>query len=192
MRDLSSLNATHGNGKVDGLYDVSFGAQASPSPDGNDDYAHGTAVASLIAAASGDGFGMAGFGGAAHVVGVHAGTHGGFTDGDIAFALAKLDELGVRIVNLSLGSEYPSSPILVDAIHRAASDGMLIVAAAGNEAATSHGRRRTSSQRTAVGATGSPSARRTRTAASPRSPTRARTPRWSHPATSRATARACS
>ena len=57
------------------------------SPAGNDDYGHGTAVASLIAAASGDGFGMAGFGGAAHVVGVHAGTRGGFTDSDVAFGL---------------------------------------------------------------------------------------------------------
>lgn len=120
--------------KVDGLYDVNiFGTQPSGSPRGNDDYGHGTAVASLIAAASGDGFGMAGFGGAAHVVGVHAGAHGSFTDSDVAFGLAKLDELGVRIVNLSLGGSYPSSPILVDAIHKAAADGMLIVAAAGNE-----------------------------------------------------------
>src|SRR4051794_35129187 len=91
-------------------------------------------VASLIAAASGDGFGMAGFGGAAHVVGVHAGAHGGFTDGDVAIALAKLDSLGVRIVNLSLGGAFPSQPILVDAIHKAAAHGMLIVAAAGNQA----------------------------------------------------------
>jgi subtilisin family serine protease len=121
-------------GKVDGLYDVDmFGTQPSGSPDGNDDYGHGTAVASLIAAASGDQFGMAGFGGAAHVVGVHAGARGSFSDSDVAFGLAKLDELGVRIVNLSLGASYPSSPILVDAIHKAASDGMLIVAAAGND-----------------------------------------------------------
>ena len=36
-------------------------------------------------------------------------------------------------MNLSLGGWYPSSPFLVDAIHKAASDGMLIVAAAGND-----------------------------------------------------------
>ena len=77
---------------------------------------------------------MAGFGGATHVIGIHAGTQGQFTDADVAFGLAKLDELGVRIVNLSLGSTAPSSPMLVDAIHKAASDGVLIVAAAGNEA----------------------------------------------------------
>jgi subtilisin family serine protease len=38
-------------------------------------------------------------------------------------------------VNLSLGGPYQSSPILVDAIHKAAADGMPIVAAAGNEGA---------------------------------------------------------
>src|SRR5580765_4470949 len=78
---------------------------------------------------------MAGFGGAAHIVGVHAGSHGSFTDYDVAAALAKLDQLGVRIVNLSLGGSYPSTPIVVDAVHKAASDGMLIVAASGNEGA---------------------------------------------------------
>jgi subtilisin family serine protease len=122
-------------GKIDGLYDVTAtGTQLSASTTGNDDYGHGTAVASLIAANDGDGFGMAGFGGAAHVIGIHAGNRGRFYDADLAQAIAKLDALGVRIVNLSIGGRVPSSPILVDAIDKAASDGMLIVAAAGNEA----------------------------------------------------------
>ena len=120
-------------GKVDGLYDVTaHGTQLSPSTFGNDDYGHGTAVASLIAA---NGFGMAGFGGAAHVIGIHADNQGRFYDADLAQAIAKLDALGVRIVNLSIGGPVPSSPILVDAIDKAASDGMLIVAASGNESA---------------------------------------------------------
>ena len=121
-------------GKIDGLYDVTaHGTQRSASAVGNDDYGHGTAVASLIAAGDGDGFGMAGFGGAAHVIGIHADHQGRFYDTDIARAITKLDALGVRIVNLSIGGPYPSSPILVDAIDKAASDGMLIVAASGNE-----------------------------------------------------------
>jgi len=118
-------------GKIDGLYDVTaHGTDLPPSTSGNDDYGHGTAVASLIAA---NGFGMAGFGGAAHVIGIHADDEGRFYDADVAQAIAKLDALGVRIVNLSIGGPEPSSPILVDAIDKAASDGILIVAASGNE-----------------------------------------------------------
>jgi subtilisin family serine protease len=121
-------------GKIDGLYDVTaHGTQRSASTAGNDDYGHGTAVASLIAANDGDGFGMAGFGGAAHVIGIHADNQGRFYDADLAQAIAKLDALGVRIVNLSIGGPEPSSPILVDAIDKAASDGVLIVAASGND-----------------------------------------------------------
>ncbi len=121
-------------GKIDGLYDVTaHGTQRSASTVGNDDYGHGTAVASLIAANDGDGFGMAGFGGAAHVIGIHADNQGRFYDADLAQAIAKLDALGVRIVNLSVGGPEPSSPILVDAIDKAASDGVLIVAASGND-----------------------------------------------------------
>jgi subtilisin family serine protease len=121
-------------GKIDGLYDVTaHGTKRSASTAGNDDYGHGTAVASLIAADDGDGFGMAGFGGAAHVIGVHADSRGRFSDADLAQAIAELDALGVRIVNLSVGGPDASSPILVDAIDKAASDGVLIVAASGNE-----------------------------------------------------------
>src|SRR5262249_21240432 len=122
-------------GKIDALYDVTARGtvKRSRSTVGNDDVGHGTAVASLIAANVGDGFGMTGFGGAVHVIGVHAGMGGRFYDGDMAQALAKLDSLGVRIVNISIGGPYPTYPILSDAINKAVTDGMLIVAAAGNE-----------------------------------------------------------
>jgi subtilisin family serine protease len=121
-------------GKLDGLWSVAPNGTltADPLPGGNDDTGHGTAVASLIAANVDDGFGMAGFGGAAHVIAVHAGTQGFFPDASIARALLKLDSLGVRIVNMSLGKRSPSQPILINAIHKAAADGVLIVAAAGN------------------------------------------------------------
>ena len=80
-----------------------------------------------------DGFGMAGFGGATHVIAVRAGTQGIFTDLSVAIALTKLASLGVRIVNMSLGGRIPSEPILVDAIHLAAANGVLLVASAGND-----------------------------------------------------------
>jgi subtilisin family serine protease len=119
-------------GKVDSLWTVTGNEITQAPPEGNDDYGHGTAVASLIAANVDDAFGMAGFGGATHVIGVHAGSQGVFTDIQIALALAKLDSLGVRIVNMSLGGQTPSEPILVDAIHKVAADGILMVASAGN------------------------------------------------------------
>jgi len=121
-------------GKIDGLWNVSpDGAiAAAPTSGGNDDTGHGTAVASLIAANVDDGFGMAGFGGKAHVIAVHAGYHGIFYDTSIAVALTKLDALGVRIVNMSLGGPAVSEPILIDAIHKVAADGVLLVAATGN------------------------------------------------------------
>jgi len=122
-------------GKIDGLWSVAPDGTvtADQLSVGNDDVGHGTAVASLIAANVDDGFGMAGFGGEAHVIGVHAGYFGFFRDTEIAAALIKLDELGVRIVNMSLGGPTQSEPILIDAIHKAAADGMLIIAAAGND-----------------------------------------------------------
>jgi len=122
-------------GKVDGLWSVApdGAVTADALSSGNDDTGHGTAVASLIAANVDDGFGMAGFGGAAHIVAVHAGLNGSFRDTSLAIALMKLDSLGVRIVNMSLGAGAVSEPILIDAIHKAAADGILIVAAAGNE-----------------------------------------------------------
>jgi subtilisin family serine protease len=99
---------------------------------GNDFAGHGTAVASLIAANVDDGFGMAGFGGASHVIAIRATTLNGVA---VAAALLKLDALGARIVNMSFGSPRPEPPIVLDAIRKAAADGLLLIAAAGNSQA---------------------------------------------------------
>jgi subtilisin family serine protease len=90
---------------------------------------HGTAVASLIAANPDDGFGMAGFGGATHLISFRVDY---LTDPAVAVALTKLVSLGVRIINLSIGGSTPDTPILVDAVHKAAAAGVLLVAASGN------------------------------------------------------------
>jgi subtilisin family serine protease len=118
-------------GKIDSLWSVTGGSIARVFGD-NDDQGHGTAVASLIAANPNDYFGIAGFGGDTHVIGVHAGIEGTYNDPDLAVALTKLVSLGVRIVNMSLGGKAPSDPVLVDAIHYAAAQNVLLVAAAGN------------------------------------------------------------
>ena len=64
------------HGKIDALWTVDPDGTLTPVPvaQGNDDFGHGTAVASVIAATVDDGFGMAGFGGATHVITVHAST----------------------------------------------------------------------------------------------------------------------
>jgi Subtilase family len=121
-------------GKIDSLWVVN-GTTVSQAPlDDNDDTGHGTAVASEIASKVNDHLGPAGVGGATHVIAIRAGSNASFDDTSIAIALMKLDSLGVRIVNMSLGGRYPSEPILVDAIHKAAADGLLLVASAGNDA----------------------------------------------------------
>jgi len=130
--DTGIANVPDLAGKIDSIWTV-HGTGASRDVDSNDDYGHGTAVASLIAANINDGVGMAGFGGDTHIIGIHAGDGGIFSDTQVAVALTKLVSLGVRIVNMSLGGRTPSEPILVDAIHMAAAQGVLLIASAGND-----------------------------------------------------------
>ena len=118
-------------GKIDSLWSVE-GTTIKQVFESNDDVGHGTGVASIIAANDNDAVGLAGFGGDAHVIGVHAGINNTFNDPSIAVALTKLVSLGARIVNMSFGGKIPSDPVLVDAIHSAAAQGVLLVAAAGN------------------------------------------------------------
>lgn len=127
--DTGTADVPDLTGKVDQRWTVSAKGKVARELHPFDVVGHGTAVASLIAANVGDGFGMAGFGGASHLVVVHAWT---LTDLATAAALMKLDALGVRIVNMSFGGPHPETPIMLDAIHKAATDGMLLVAAAGN------------------------------------------------------------
>jgi serine protease len=117
-------------GKIDGRW--TFVHNVDPASNEPEDVAgHGTAVASLIAANVGDGFGMAGFGGAAHVISFRVDS---LNDMSISIALTKLVSLGCRIINMSIGGPTPDSPILYDAMHKAAAAGVLLVASTGNSA----------------------------------------------------------
>jgi subtilisin family serine protease len=113
-------------GKIDSRWTISSTGTIKRNSDGNDYVGHGTAVASLIAA---NGFGMAGFGGATHVIAIRVPK---MTAVAVAAALLKLDSLGARIVNMSFGSPAPERPIVLAAMRKVEADGILLVAAAGN------------------------------------------------------------
>jgi subtilisin family serine protease len=129
--DTGAADVPDLSGKIDQRWTASPNGKLTRDRGGSDIAGHGTAVASLIAANVGDGFGMAGFGGATHLIVVRVWK---FTDVSTAAALMKLDSLGVRIVNMSFGGDAPETPLMLDAIHKAAADGMLLVAATGNSA----------------------------------------------------------
>ena len=111
-------------GKVDGRY------YADGLTNGYDVVGHGTAVASLMVANVDDGFGMAGFGGAAHLISYRVDA---LYDNLLAIGITKLTSLGVRIINISIGGPDPTAPVLHDAILKSMYAGVLIVAAAGND-----------------------------------------------------------
>jgi subtilisin family serine protease len=94
---------------------------------------HGTFVASLAAGSVENREGIAGFGGDAQLLVVQAsGADGSFTDLDEANAIVWAVDHGARIVNLSIGGPTTSTTER-DAIDYAATHGVLLVAAAGNQ-----------------------------------------------------------
>jgi subtilisin family serine protease len=94
---------------------------------------HGTFVASLAAGSVTNGEGIAGFGGDARLLVIQAGgADGSFTDVDEAAAIVYAVDRGAKIINLSLGG-VESSATERRAVEYAASHGVLLVAAIGNE-----------------------------------------------------------
>jgi len=119
--DLAAKGATGYNVRTTGA-DVR-------DPDG-----HGTFVASIAAGSGSNREGLAGFGGAAKLLVVKAGSRAGaFTDVDEAFAIVYAVDHGARIINLSLGGPTTSFVERM-AVQYAANHGALLVAAAGNDA----------------------------------------------------------
>jgi serine protease AprX len=122
--------------RVDGFVDFVEGRQ-----DAYDDYGHGTHVAGIAAGNGSDSNGArAGIAPAAHltVLKVLDGSGSGRISDVIAaldYAVAHKDELGIRIVNLSVAAgvyeSYNTDPLTL-AARRAVSAGIVVVAAAGN------------------------------------------------------------
>jgi len=98
-----------------------------------DRFGHGTFVASLAAGSVRNGVGISGFGGDARLLVIQALDQDGYiSDVDEAAAIVYAVKHGAGIVNLSIGGTETSA-IERRAIRWAASRGVLIVAAAGNE-----------------------------------------------------------
>jgi subtilisin family serine protease len=113
--------------KVVGAYDVRRGVRSVPDENG-----HGTFVASIAAGASGDGGGIVGFGGDARLLLVKVGSSS-FNDVDVAAGIIYAVRHGAQIINLSIAGRT-RSPVEESAVEYAARRGVLLVAAAGNEA----------------------------------------------------------
>ena len=113
--------------KLTGGYDVADG-DSWPQ----DSVGHGTHVAGIVAAVSGNGIGVAGVGWDTLIMPVKvSGSDGMIWTSDVADGIVGAVETGARVINLSLGSENPSQA-LQSATDYAHSRGVLVVASAGN------------------------------------------------------------
>lgn len=126
----TGVDASHPDlqGKLVKGYDF---VQGDTNP--TDTVGHGTFVASLIAARSNDEVGMSGV--APNVKIMPLKVMSGESDGSstrIAQAIRYAVDNGAKVINMSLGSPYPSRSIK-SAVEYAYSKGVVVVAAAGNE-----------------------------------------------------------
>ncbi len=98
-----------------------------------DDNGHGTHVAGTIAEAEGNGVAESGIAPDASILPVKVlDATGSGSDSDVAAGIVWAADHGARIVNLSLGGSEAST-VLADAVAYARHQGVLIVAAAGND-----------------------------------------------------------
>jgi subtilisin family serine protease len=98
----------------------------------SDDYGHGTHVSGIVGAASNNSTGVAGVSPGAKIMSLRAGDKRGLLDIDIIAAMFYATDNGARVVNMSFGSYFDSAAIQ-DAINYAYSNGVVLLAAVGNE-----------------------------------------------------------
>jgi subtilisin family serine protease len=124
----ADLTAPDLSGRIVGVYNARTGAQNVTDLNG-----HGTFVASLAGGSATEGAMVAGFGGEARLLIVKVADSAGLTDIDIASGILYAVRHGSRVINLSFAGRI-SSPVEESAINYAAKRGVLLVAAAGNDA----------------------------------------------------------
>ena len=107
---------------------------------GSDNYGHGTHVAGIIAAQAGNKIGVAGVAPQAKIISIKAidmmwsgnSLVCSGSSADVARAVNLAVEKGAQVINMSLGQNY-DDPVMKQAIKDALGQGVVIVAAAGNE-----------------------------------------------------------
>ena len=124
----ADLSAPALAGKVRASYDVRSGRRTV-----NDTSGHGTFVASIAVGSTSAGGAVAGFGGAARLLVVKVGDGTSVSDVDVAAGIVRSVQSGARIVNVSLAGRTRSA-VEASAVAYAARHGVLVVAAAGNDA----------------------------------------------------------
>lgn len=133
--DLGSTTFLAGFDFVDGdtrAFDE--GGVVDPDEPGSPRFGHGTFVAAQIAAAAGNGTGGVGIAPRVTILPYRVlGIDGFGAFSHVAEAIDLAVEAGADVINMSLGGEEGSTP-LREAIERAAAAGVVLVAAAGNEA----------------------------------------------------------
>lgn len=123
---------------VDRAYTVEQGDYRGPDPDASEDNleqggrGHGTTVAGVLVAAADNGMGIAGVAPGAQLLPLRAfGADGLGEDDDVAAAIVYAADAGVEVLNLSFGDVYESQ-LMHEAIRYAVSQGVTVVASAGN------------------------------------------------------------
>jgi subtilisin family serine protease len=114
---------------LDGKIAETFWDPAATTSAG-DALGHGTFVASIIASRNDDGYGLAGFCGACRLAVYKAPR---LTNVQVAEGIRTLTDAHVRVINLSIVLDALSQAV-IDALNYATAAGVLIVAAAGNDA----------------------------------------------------------
>lgn len=129
----SGINASHPDlaGRILPGYDF-----VNNDSDPADDFGHGTAVAGTVVADGNNGQGVAGVAFGCTVLPVKVmDASGSASHSTIAQGIEYAVQQGARIINLSLGGDWPSST-LQNAINDAWSNNVIVVAAAGNNGGT--------------------------------------------------------
>ena len=124
----ADLSAPALAGKVRASFDVRSGRRVVDDASG-----HGTFVASIAGGSTSTGGAVAGFGGAARLLVVKVGEGTSVSDVDVAAGIVRSVRSGARIVNVSIAGPTRSAAE-ASAVTYAARHGVLVVAAAGNDA----------------------------------------------------------